>query len=258
MLGFVRASFALTSSDLLTAALTMDQISSAADKLKKTDANRQNTTARKISISTNPTINVTEKRCISSRYKGSSPGQISPTSAQYALCMTICVEISGAAYWSSCSRRSKGYMCASERQMYLQWTTGSQTICSLMILHQRLVAMDLRKHFWSTSHGPNYLNQFSLGFFWPRVPLQHNKQQRSWEWHLLSFRAGRPKIKLLGWAPFAAFTEISWRTNGGDSYPVGRRDAHIRPQTHMWAYAETPLLHIKHTAEAESAITRLD
>lgn len=58
-------------------------------------------------------------------------------------------------------------MCASERQMYLQWTTGSQTICSLMILHQQLVAMDLRKHFWSTSHGPNYLNQFSLGFFWP-------------------------------------------------------------------------------------------
>lgn len=79
------------------------------------------------------------------------------------------------------------------------------------------------------------------------VPLQHNEQQRSWEWHLLSLRAGRPKIKLLGWAPSAAFTEISWRTNGEipTQWDARKNPAHIQPRAHMRVYADTPLLHVQ-------------
>lgn len=74
---------------------------------------------------------------------------------------------------------------------------------------EMLLSLELNGPLWL--HFPT---QYENQCFLRSISRQHNEQKRSWEWHLLSLRAGRPKIKLLGWAPFTAFTEISWRTNG--------------------------------------------
>lgn len=76
------------------------------------------------------------------------------------------------------------------------------------------------------------------------VPMQLNEQQRSWEWHLLSLRAGKPKIKLLGWAPFASIYRNQLEDKWWDSYSVRPSEkpcAHTAIRTRV--LADTPLLY---------------
>lgn len=116
----------------------------------------------------------------------------------------------------------------------------------------------------------NDRNPFLLRFSGYMFSLQHNEQQRSWEWHLLSLKAGRPKIKVTGLGLLCCIYRNQLEDKWWDSYSVGRHEkpsAHTT--THMRVYADTPLLHVQpqdkhithrcmHTMEAESLITWLD
>lgn len=135
------------------------------------------------------------------------------------------------------------------------------------------VGVEFREHFcgvWIHSHGCDDRNPFLLRFSGYMFSLQHNEQQRSWEWHLLSLKAGRPKIKVTGLGLLCCIYRNQLEDKWWDSYSVGRHEkpsAHTT--THMRVYADTPLLHVQpqdkhithrcmHTMEAESLITWLD
>lgn len=94
--------------------------------------------------------------------------------------------------------------------------------------------------------------------------LHNNGLQRRWEWHLLSLRAQKPKIKLLGWAPLlhlqksAGGQMVRFLLSGALWKTIHTKYNHIHEDILRYTSDKHATHRCMHTMVAESLIKWMD